>query len=318
MIWLRLIRWNNLLIILLTQLLAWWCVILPLEPFTAEGWKSALVLHPVNFLLLCASTMLIAAAGYVINDYFDIRIDAINKPDKVILEKQIPRRQAIIVHSCMNIVALGMAGIVAWQVRHLELLIIQLGCTFLLWRYSTTWKRQFMTGNLIVALMTMLTVIILPLYEPRSYPYLAKGIIIFSRKHVGHNPVWMLYFLCFFAFFLTWMREIVKDIEDFKGDAEEGCITMPIKWGLKKTILFVKLLGIISLIAIIPAMCYAALGRWFLMLAYLLLIFISITTWLVFAGYRHTSDHFHKASRYLKLIMVLGIGSLLLYRFQYA
>jgi 4-hydroxybenzoate polyprenyltransferase len=327
MIWLRLIRWNNLLIILLTQLLAWICVIVPLHPYswlvTAPAVPesmitSPLLLTPVNFALLCLSTVLIAAAGYIINDYFDIRIDAINKPDKVILERQIPRKQAIIVHSVMNAVALIMAGIVAWQAHRPELLIIQVSCTLLLWKYSTSWKRQFMTGNVLVATMTALTIVILMLYEPRLTAYLASG--PFTKDitaHAGINPAWMLYFLCFFAFMLTWMREIVKDMEDYKGDAEEGCITMPIKWGIEKSILFTRILGVISLAAILPGIYLYAIGGW-LMIAYLGILFGAITAWLFFIGRRFTTPHFHEASRYLKIIMVMGICSLLVYRFQYA
>src|SRR5215217_6986938 len=196
MFWLRLIRWNNLLIILLTQLLAWWCVIVPLKRYSGlmiRYTETPLLLTPLNFSLVCLSTMLIAAAGYIINDYFDIRIDAINKPDEVILERQIPRRMAIIVHSALNIIALV-------------------------------------------------------LYEPAIKSYLTSSFIIKSSD-LGStiNPAYVLYFFCFFAFILTWIREIVKDMEDYKGDAEEGCITMPIQWGLKKTISFTRLLGAIAL-----------------------------------------------------------------------
>src|ERR1035437_8023658 len=107
--WLRLIRWKNLLIIFLAQLLAWWCVILP---------ESPKILNPINFLCLSLSTILIAAAGHIINDYFDIKIDSINKPDKVVLETVIPRKQAIISHTALNIIALILAGYVAAQAHH--------------------------------------------------------------------------------------------------------------------------------------------------------------------------------------------------------
>lgn len=98
--WLRLIRWNNLFIILLTQALVWFCVLLPLRRWTNER----LLLDTTYFSLLCLSTILIAAAGYIINDYFDIKIDAINRPEKVILENKIHRRAAIIYHSVLNII----------------------------------------------------------------------------------------------------------------------------------------------------------------------------------------------------------------------
>ena len=323
MYWLRLIRWNNLLIILLTQLLAWWCVIVPIVPDTScyiahpvsDFPYRPILLGPVNFLLLCLSTMLIAAAGYIINDYFDIRIDTINKPDKVILEKQIPRRLAIIVHSLMNAIALLFAAIVAWHSGHLELIALQIFCTFSLWKYSTTWKRQFMIGNVIVSLMTALSVIVLVWYEPITRQLSIRGpLIFFSFDHEIVNPAWVLYFLSFFAFILTWMREIVKDMEDYKGDAEEGCVTMPIKWGLQKSTAFIRVLGIICLVAVLLAVACSYVVTHFLSI-YLLLIFFTIFCWLIFIGRKATKEHYHKASTYLKLIMVMGIGTLIIYRY---
>ncbi|MBS1616727.1 MAG: UbiA family prenyltransferase, partial [Bacteroidetes bacterium] len=156
--WLLLMRWRNLLIIALTQLVAWSCAIVPVPGLQ--------VLRPFPFLLLCLSTLFIAAGGYIINDYFDIRIDVINKPDKVILERIIPRKQAIIVHSLLNILAILLAALLAIPAGHPEWLLLQVFCTALLWRYSTHWKRQFMIGNVAVSLMTALTIVVLILYEP--------------------------------------------------------------------------------------------------------------------------------------------------------
>jgi len=319
MSWLRLIRWSNLLIILLTQLLAWWCLIVPVQQHA----PGTLLLTPFNFSLLCLSTVLIAAAGYIINDYFDIRIDAINKPDKVILERQIPRKRAIIVHSVLNVLALLLAGIVAWQARHLEWLLLQAGCTYLLWRYSTTWKRQFMTGNLVVAFMTALTILALVLYEPGLQRFFKKCIFVNPMDASYHlNPLLMLGFFCFFAFILTWMREIVKDMEDYKGDAEEGCITMPIKWGLKRTIHFIRFLGIIASVVIgLSAGAFFYLDAMskdnFYMTGAMALLFITLLGWLFSIGRRFTAAYFHSISRWLKIIMVLGIGSLVVYHYQY-
>jgi 4-hydroxybenzoate polyprenyltransferase len=313
--WLRLIRWSNLLIILLTQGLVWWCVLVPLQH--AVGIK--LLLTPLNFSLLCISTMLVAAAGYIINDYFDIRIDAINKPDKVILERQIPRRLAIIVHSAMNVLALLLAGIVAWQAHHPEWLLLQLFCTFILWRYSTTWKRQFMIGNVMVALMTALTVVVLMIYEPALNAWeIQPAIVYLSKLNFCPNPVYVMVFFAFFAFVLTWMREIVKDMEDFQGDDEEGCVTMPIQWGLLKSMRFVQLLSAIA----VAALTYAGyrllyIGSLVLSIYIFLALIIPLFIWMLYLPRKATTPHFSRASRYLKIIMVLGIGLLLLYRFQY-
>ena len=178
-----------------------------------------------------------------------------------------------------------------------------------------------MIGNVMVALMTALTVVTLMLYEPALKNFLTAGVA--DLFWGDFNPALMLYFLCAFAFILTWMREITKDMEDYKGDAEDGCDTMPIKWGLKKSILFIRLLGTVALIGISLSIVMGVLADKLIatnyaMTVYLSILFIAILAWLIFLGKKFTKQHFHKASTYLKLIMVLGIGSLIIYRLQYA
>ncbi len=297
-------RWPNLLIVGGTQAVAWWCVIHPLP-----GPK---VLTPFNFLLLCGSTMLIAAGGYIINDYFDIRIDAINKPDKVILERDIPRRLAIIVHSALNIIALGLAAMVAIPAGHPEWLLLQLATTGLLWRYSTTWKRQFVIGNVVVALMTALTVVALIIYEPevrQANVLIPGGHTIISWAHSLTLSAFSA-----FAFLLTWMREIVKDMEDYKGDDAEGCVTMPIRWGLLRSTRAVQALGCVSLAMLLLAVIalWKASYGWSWSAVYImLLIVLPLAVWIFRLPKAATSVHYHKASTGIKLIMVSGVFSLL-------
>lgn len=316
MAWLRLIRWTNLIIIFITQLFSWGCVIWPLQHYQGVH----LLLGPFSFILVSLSTVLIAAAGYVINDYFDIKIDAINRPDKVVLEKQIPRRMAILSHSFLNIAALIFAAVVARKAGHYEWLLLQLCCTVLLWFYSTHFKRQFMTGNVVVALLTALTIITLIIYEPALHGYLRKS----SFLDIGHdyllpNPVWVLGVYAFFAFVLTWMREIVKDMEDFKGDAEQGCVTMPIKWGLLKSVRFTQALSALAMV-ILGVVSVNLLRSGCLLLGIYTIagIILPLVIWTIFLNKKATTAHYHSASRWLKIIMVLGVLSLIIYDFQYA
>ena len=247
MAWLRLIRWKNLLIVLFTQLLVWACVLLPMKQYAA----TPLLLTPLNLLCIALSTVLIAAAGYIINDYFDIKIDIINRPEKMVLEKRIPRKWGIILHTALNLIGLALAAYVARQAGHYEWLALQLSCTILLWFYSASFKRQFVTGNVVVALLTALTILTLMIYEPATHPYITQHYFLQIADKKIINPVWVLGVYTYFAFMLTWMREIVKDMEDFKGDAEEGCVTMPIKIGLLKSARFSQLLGILAITPLI-------------------------------------------------------------------
>lgn len=290
--WLQLVRWKNLLIILFTQLLAWWCVILPGSPA---------VLTFVNLICLTLSTVLIAAAGYIINDYFDIKIDNINRPQKVVLEVAIPRRQAILMHAALNTVAMFLAAFVAAQARHYEWLLLQVTCSLLLWFYSTHFKRQYITGNVVVALLTALTIVVLVVYEPAMQQLSKMVLLVYA----------------YFAFMLTWMREIVKDMEDHIGDSAEGCVTMPIRKGLRYAAWFCIAL---SASAILPLICasIALFGlRYNVLSVYIAVALIApMLVWNIVLLQKTTSQHYHAASRALKAIMLLGVCSLLIYHFQ--
>ena len=313
MYWLRLIRWQNLLIVFLTQLLAWVCVILPLQNHT----EVSLLLTPPNFFLVSLSTIAIAAAGYIINDYFDIKIDIINRPDTVILEKRIPLRMAIIAHSILNIAGIIMAAIVARRAGHYSFLMLQIGCSILLWFYSTHFKRQFITGNVAVALLTSFTIIALMLYEPAMHYYVTQAPFIPSGSNSIPNPAYVLGIYTCFAFTLTWMREIVKDMEDFKGDANEGCITMPIKWGLQRSTRFTQLLGLIAITPLLFGATKLINAQWYVLGIYtLVLLALPVAIWIFVLNAKATTQHYHTMSRWLKIIMISGIGSLILYYFQ--
>ncbi len=308
MAWLRLIRWKNLLIIFLTQLLAWWCIILFEEPR---------VLDIPQFSMLSLSTILIAAAGYIINDYFDIKIDMVNKPGKVVLEYAIPRKQAIIAHSMLNAAALCLAACVAIPAHHPEWLLLQVGCTLLLWFYSTKFKRQYITGNVVVAFLASLTILVLVVYEPILQIEIHFPLV---KKTIGNYPtslpVWILAAYAYFAFMLTWMREIVKDMEDIKGDAAEGCITMPIKKGLEFSRHFTTALSLLAIVPICIASFVLFTHNYGPMSLYVAVLALSISTWTVFLLRGHSERHYHLASRYLKFIMLLGIGSFIVYYLQ--
>lgn len=309
MAWLKLVRWYNLLIIFLTQLFAWALVILPMQEHAGD-----LLLSATNFSLLAVSTVLIAAAGYIINDYFDIKIDAINRPDRVVLEKRIPLKSAILMHTILNILGIFLALVVARRGGHYSWILLQLTCTALLWFYSTHLKRQFMSGNVAVALLSAFTITALLLYEPALHSYISQPALIRTAASVVPNPVWVLGVYTFFAFMLTWMREIVKDMEDFKGDAEQGCVTMPIKWGLQKSEWFTQVLGTLAIIPLLNAGIKLLMSGWEILGIYTLsALVVPLTIWIIALGKKTTQQHYHAAATQIKGIMVLGIFSLIIY-----
>lgn len=295
MAWLKLIRWQNLLIIALTQFLVWWCVILPVGPH---------LLDARNFMLLMLSTVAIAAAGYIINDYFDIKIDQVNRPASVVLGKRIERRHAIIAHTILNLAAIAAAANLARQAGHYEWLLIQLSCTVLLWVYSTTYKRRYMSGNVIVSLLTAMTVLVLYVYEPALH----------GRSAL---PVWVLAVYAYFAFVLTWMREIVKDMEDLEGDEADGCVTMPISRGLAFATRFTSVLAAMAIVPLVVSAIVLYTRGYLAMSFYVLaLLAFPLAWWTMYLlRGKPVTSHYSKCSRSLKMIMVLGICALLVHKF---
>ncbi|MBX2907299.1 MAG: geranylgeranylglycerol-phosphate geranylgeranyltransferase [Taibaiella sp.] len=296
MAWLRLVRWRNLVIIALTQLMVWWCVVLPMSPQ---------VLKATNFLALMLSTVFIAAAGYIINDYFDIKIDQRNRPGSVVLGKRIERKNAIIAHTLLNGLALAAVARIAFMAGHPEWMILQASCTIMLWLYSTTFKRQFASGNIMVALLTALTIMTLYVYEP-------------ALQQGRSLAVWIIIVYAYFAFVLTWMREIVKDMEDMEGDAAEGCATMPIKNGLAFATRFTAGLSILAVIPLgISGVTLLTHGRALMSVYVLVLLALPLLVWTIYLlRGKPTTSHYSACSRALKVIMVFGVLALLVHKFS--
>lgn len=204
---LRLIRYPNLLIIILSQ---YFVAIFLIGP--SAKWFDYL-LNPHLFILSIA-TVLIAAAGYIINDYYDIKIDIINKPRRVVVGKFLKRRQAMILHTVFNFLGVSIGLFLG-----LKIALVMVACAFWLWLYSNQLKRLPFIGNLSVAILTALSISIVGIY-------------------FGQNEV-VVNFYALFAFFISLVREIIKDMEDMRGDEQFDCKTLPIVWGIRKVKVFI-------------------------------------------------------------------------------
>jgi 4-hydroxybenzoate polyprenyltransferase len=207
-------------------------------------WDSSV--FEFDFLLLVLSTILIAAAGNIINDYFDVKADRINKPELLIIDKYLKRRWAIIWHWSFNSIGIIIAFYLSWKLSNWWIGIFSFVCINLLWFYSAIFKRKFLLGNLVVAFL----VAIVPLYVlifsmPLENITATNGseFYVFSPSHL----ILLTLSLAATSFFVNLIREIIKDIADVKGDLLLNAVTLPIKLGIKKTkwILFVLLLPLL-------------------------------------------------------------------------
>ncbi len=225
---LKLIRFQNLIIIAFTQYVVRWCLVYPI--LKAQSSYYTLQLSEIQFFLLVLSTVMIAAAGHIINDYFDVRIDKVNKPERLIIDNGVKRRIAMGAHVVINILAFLIAIYVSYSIGAWKLACIHFICASGLWYYSTTFKRQFLTGNIIIAVLTALVPVIVVVYEllPCYKAYLPLD------ENLTFKGAWVYVGgVAFFGFMTTLLHEIIKDIKNYEGDKEYGFKTMPVLIGIK-------------------------------------------------------------------------------------
>jgi 4-hydroxybenzoate polyprenyltransferase len=227
---LRLIRLPNLLIIALTMYMVRFGLIRPL----AEWKGMSLQMPEIYFFLLVLSVSMIAAAGYIINDYFDVRIDKVNKPESVVVDNGIKRRVAMGAHTVINVIGIGIGCFISYKAHIFKLgSILFIFSATSLWFYSTTFKRQFLIGNIVIALLSGIVPLIAGLYEMNYINNRFRDMLTIQNMDLNSSVFTLVAGFSFFAFILTLLREIVKDTEDREGDAAYGCKTLPVVLGLK-------------------------------------------------------------------------------------
>ncbi|MCE6989429.1 geranylgeranylglycerol-phosphate geranylgeranyltransferase [Dyadobacter sp. CY323] len=268
----RLVRMTNLIIVVLTQYLTRILLIGP-----REDWKS--ILGNVDMLVLSLSTVCIAAAGYIINDYFDVKIDIVNKPERVVVGRYLKRRWAIGAHQVLNVM-----GAVLGLVVSPYIFVINVFSITLLWFYSERFKRLPFIGNFIVSLLTGLTLLILTVHYP-------------ANRH-------LVFIYAVFSFYISLIREIVKDMEDIRGDEAHGCRTLPIIWGIRSTknFLYVILFFFVLSLFILAH----ALDNGVLVVLFILLL-IPISFLIYRLSRADTRRDFKQISDLCKIVMLLGL-----------
>lgn len=206
--------------------------------------------------LLIVSVVGIAAGGYVINDYFDVKIDRINRPDNLVVTRIISRDTAMNLFYGLTAVGVIAGMVVAWWAHSWTLLFTYVVIPGLLWFYSASYKRMFLIGNLVVAFASAIVPLLVAIANADYLHHLYQNALAYSPI-VGELYVWTGGFAAF-AFLLTWVREIVKDIEDIEGDREMECRTLPIVWGGKVAKIIATLL-LMAIAILIVYMLFAVL-----------------------------------------------------------
>lgn len=252
-----------------------------------------------QFFLLMITIVLIAAAGNLINDFYDVEADLINKPQKLFVTRHLDKRKVLIVYFLMTGLGLFLGLLLSFLAGRWYLFGIFPSVACVLWLYSAKWKGVPLIGNIIIALLTSATILTVLWFDMPGYTVLEW------------NKIWLVSFVVMsFAFLLNWVREIVKDLQDMLGDEISGYNTMPIIYGIKKS----KQLAItiLSFTAILISWIYYYSGFIFipetvyLYYAILILMFISSITLYFFIKPKQYSW----VSQFLKVTMLLGIASI--------
>lgn len=302
----KLIRWPNLVFIAITQLLYYFAIYSPL--------KKNDNLHNTSYwlYLLILASVCIAAAGYVINDYFDIKIDAINKPQKNVIDKIVKRRWAIIWHWILSSIGVIVSAYLSYKTNEKIIFIANFLCVVFLWFYSTTFKKKLLVGNVIIATLTAWVLLVVYFYVGADV-LMYKG---FEMPHAYNNyhtrklfKITMLY--VGFSFIATLIREVIKDLEDMDGDRKYGCNTMPIAWGVPVTKMFTAVWIIVAVGLLSALIVYAWLSGWWVAAIFVMALIIFPFLYLLYKLFlAKTTMHFHHLSTTIKLIMLSGILSM--------
>ena len=303
---LKLIRLPNLIMIALLQFFLRTYFVQPIM----NSFSLNLVLTDVQFYLLMLMTSLIAAAGYIINDYFDLKIDYVNRSEnEIIIGNSIKRRVAMFLHVVLSGIGVLIGCYLAYALHIWVIALAPLLVVGLLWFYSTDYKRQFLIGNLVLAFLSIFPILILILFEPSifqayySIEYRQVAILIFK----------VLLYYSFIAFGISLVYAILRDLHDLPGDEAVKAKTLPILAGeitAKLTITFIS-------VAVIFALFYIQ-NMQYLNNAYIPLMYIifGIEVPLLFVNVMvYFADQTKKYSLLLKVmyaIMLFGVFSILI------
>lgn len=309
---LKLVRWPNLLIVAATQFLMRYAVMRPLlqnlntwhDDHLVRFTDLDLQLPLAEFIFLVLATVLVTAGGYVINDYFDTRTDIINK-GKVLVGTKISRRWTMLWHNILSFAGLLLGFYVSFRIGHWEYGLIFFFVSGMLWFYSTTYKKQFLLGNVVVALLTALVPILVVLYELPLLQIAYADLLVRYEVKLSLLFFWVGGF-ALFSFMLNLIREIVKDMEDFEGDMAYGRRTLPVALGQVNTRKVVTGLSLTTLLLMyvvwglflkdIPTLVYVSL---FLSLPLLITCLRCLRA--------NKKEDYHRISVLLKWIMLAGL-----------
>ena len=304
----KMIRWPNLMMVILSMSFLLFLLIRPGLGLVVPAAGLSLT----SFLLLVVAVLLTAMGGYVINDLKDLQTDALNKPGKNAFGTTFTGKQGWIFYWIFTVGGILAGSLLSFLLGKGSYLLIFILTAGLLWFYATRYECQPLVGNLVVAFLSALSFGLVWLYELMALQ--AHAVQIVHPRLLLVNELVLIYMG--FAFLISLLREVVKDIEDVEGDRQTGCLTLPVIYGIQKAknvAIAVNLSGLIASFAI----------QWFFYengfsVLFLFFFLVDLLFGLVLLKLMNAvrKEHFSLLSLWIKLLMVAGVLSMGLFYFE--
>lgn len=265
-----------------------------------------LALDNLQFALLVFTTLSIAAAGYIINDSYDIEIDSINKPDKLIVGKKISEKNATRLYIILNILGVATGFYLSNSIGKPGFAAFFIVTSALLFMYSSYLKGLLLIGNIVISLLVSLSILIVGIFD-------IIPLIDIEHMVMQRTALKVVLYFGLFAFLINFIREIVKDIQDINGDKNGGMNTLPIAIGRARATTTVFGLAVLIVIMVVSYMYVYLYSNQILVIYFLIMVVGPLFYFCIRSWTAETAKDYTLLSLFLKIIMFLGMCSILLY-----
>ena len=308
---LKLIRWPNLLMIVVSMKFTLFFVV---SPALGLDWFEG-GMDVREFTLLVSATLFLAMGGYLINDFFDMDVDTVNKPGK----NQVGRKFSVFMTNTLywvfTVSGVLLGTLFSYLLNQINYALIFLFVAGLLWFYSEKYQCQPLVGNVVISLLSALSFGLVWLFE---FFALSNHAEVFTAVQANFGLVNRLVLIYMgFAFLVSLLREVVKDIEDFEGDDRFGCRTFAVVYGRNKARSLALGIALTGLLAAFWFQYYFIMASFTLLFAFFFVVdamFVTAIVWLLMA--KETNDY-AKLSTLIKLLMLAGVLSMILFYFEF-
>lgn len=295
--YLHLIRYQNLIFIALAQLFIKYGLF---QPFGID-----ITLNTFEFSLLILATVCVAAGGNVINDIYDVEIDRINKPKKLLIGKKITEKSANNLYILLNVIGVAIGFYLSNVIGKPGFAALFIVFSALLYLYASYLKGMLLIGNLLISALVAMSLIIVGLFDLMP--------AITTENRASQSFIFRIILdYSLFAFFLNFIREIVKDLQDINGDKKGEMNTLPIALGRKRTTTITFILGVLMVLSVVYYMYENLYNQQIPMLYFLIAIIAPLLYFCVKMWGAETQKDYAFLSTLLKIVMFTGICSMML------